>query len=321
MMPWAGMASLPIARRANPPTSTARTRTAAQLHVAQRAAAGVEGHVIGRQARVLPVPGSEAGIVPERLGVGGEQVEGEREPPGEELAADLLGGDAEAEDDSVAARIPLPPVGRVALELEPPAGVEGDDPEGTGPDGPLLRARAHGAGPLRQDRGRRVGDDGREEGDGLLEVDEELARRDDVEALEVGGLAGDEPPCAPDGREQPPVHGRRHEEPLPGVAHVARRQPPPVVEPHARAQPEPVPPPVALREHLRGDPGHDPRALERPREGLEEAGRHLAVLQGLAEGGIEAPDDAGDGHVEDPSARPAGGRARSASASAFPSSA
>ncbi len=81
------------------------------------------------------------------------------------------------------------------------------------------------------------------------------------------------------------------------------------MEPHARAQPEPVPSPVALREHLRGDPGHDPRALERPRERLEEAGRHLAVLEGLAAGGIEAPDDAGDGHVEDPAARPAGVRA------------
>ena len=95
----------------------------------------------------------------------------------------------------------------------------------------------------------------------------------------------------------------RREEPLPGEAHVARRQPPPVVEPHARAQPEPVPPAVALREHFRGEPGHDPRSVERPRERLEEAGRHLAVLQGLAARRIDAPDDARDRHVEDSSAR------------------
>ena len=190
---------------------------AAQFHVGQRAAAGVEGHVVGRQARILPVAGGEPGIVAERLGVGGEQIEGEREPPGEELAADLLGRDAEAKNDSVAARVPLAPVVRVALELEPPAGIEADDAEGAGADGPLgplIRGRAHRAGALREDRGRRVGDDGREEGDGLLEVDEELARREDVEALEVGGFAGDEPPGAADGRQQPPVHGLRHQKPL-----------------------------------------------------------------------------------------------------------
>ncbi len=102
----------------------ARTRMRRSSTSREGAPSGVEGHVVGREARVFLVSGSEAGIVPERFGVGGEQVEGEREPPGEELAADLLGRDAEAEDDAVGARIPLPPVGRVALELEPPAGVE-----------------------------------------------------------------------------------------------------------------------------------------------------------------------------------------------------
>ena len=206
MMPWAGMASLPMARRTNPPTSTARTRLRRSSTSRRRPRRELKRHIVGRETRVLPVSGSEARIVPERFGVAGEQVEREREPPGEELAADLLGRNAEAEDDAVGARIRLPPVGRVALELEPPAGVEADDPEGTGPDDSLRAVAPDGPGPLRQDRGRRVGDDGREESDGLLEVDEELARRDDVEALEVGGLAGDEPPCAPDGREQPPVH-------------------------------------------------------------------------------------------------------------------
>ena len=74
MMPWAGMASLPSVRRTNPATSTARTRLRRSSTSRQRAAAAVEGHEVGRQARVLAVAGREPRIVPERLGVGREQI-------------------------------------------------------------------------------------------------------------------------------------------------------------------------------------------------------------------------------------------------------
>src|SRR5438034_389046 len=82
----------------------------------------------------------------------------------------------------------------------PPAGLEADDPEGPGPDDSFLPGRTDDADSLRQNRRGSVGEDGWKEGDGLLEVDEELGRRDDVEALEVGRRAFDDPPGAAYGR-------------------------------------------------------------------------------------------------------------------------
>ena len=80
--------------------------------------------------------------MPERLGVGREQVAGDREPARQELVADLLGRDAEVEDDAFAAGTARAPVVRVALELEPAAGLEADDPERARADRALARAVA-----------------------------------------------------------------------------------------------------------------------------------------------------------------------------------
>ena len=175
---------------------------------------------------------------------------------------------------------------------------------GPGADGILPVARAHLAGPLREDRGGRVGDDGGEEGDRLFEVDEELGGRDDVKAFQVGRLAGDQAPGAADGRQQPPVDGRRQEEALPGGAHVARRDAPPVVETDARPQPETVPRGVGLDQDLRGEPGGDARAFEGPGQRLEETGHDLALFERLALRRVERPDDAGDRDVENAAACP-----------------
>ena len=204
----------PVGRDREPPDAAPDERgrigganqSAAQLEVLQRPAVAVERDVVGREARVLPIARGEPGIVPERLRVRRQQIEGQREPPGEEVVADVFRRHAEAEDDPVVPRESLPPVVRVALELQAAPRFETQDPVRAGADGTLLRGRADRPRALRHDRGGRIGNDGREERHGLLEVDEELRRRHDVEALEVGGFPGDEAPGAADGREEPPIH-------------------------------------------------------------------------------------------------------------------
>src|SRR5262249_40677233 len=141
------------------------------------------------EPRILTVAACEARVLAERLGVGGLELARDREPSSEELVTGLLGGHPEPEDDPLAPREALAPVVRVALELEPAAGVERDGAEGPGADGALLPARLRDVGALRHDGHRRIRQDGREEGDGLLEVEEELAGRHDVEPLEVRPLA------------------------------------------------------------------------------------------------------------------------------------
>src|SRR4029078_8938095 len=96
------------------------------------------------------------------------------------------------EDDSLAARISLAPVVGMALELEPAPRIEGDHAEWPRPDHPALPAPPREVRPLRNDRRRRIGEHRREERDGLLEVQEELVRRDAVEALDVGGQTVEE---------------------------------------------------------------------------------------------------------------------------------
>src|SRR5262249_26507465 len=148
--------------------------TPAQLDIHQDASMPVEGDEISRQARALPVARGEAGVVPEGLGIRGEQVRRDREAAGQELVADLLGRHAESKDDACAPGTALAPVMRIALELQPSAGLEADEPEGPRADGSLAPARADRAGSLRNDCRRSVREQGGEEGNGLLQFDEEL---------------------------------------------------------------------------------------------------------------------------------------------------
>ena len=103
----------------------------------------VEDDEVRRQARAFAVARQRsAGSCRKRLGVGGKKVAREREPTGEKLVADLLGRDAEAEDDALARGIALAPVVGVALELQPPPRLEADDAERPRADGALAPARA-----------------------------------------------------------------------------------------------------------------------------------------------------------------------------------
>ena len=185
----------------------------------------------------------------------------------------ISSGDAEPEDDSVAVREALPPVVGVPLQLEPLPRLEPDDAERPGPDAALAPVRAERDGPLGDDGGRRVRDDSGEERERLLELDDELPRRDDVEPLEVRDLSVDEGPRAPDRREERAALALGVlEVPLEGEADVARRERSPVVEPHAAPEPEAEARAALLGEDLRGEPRDDPRPLDVPRQRLEDDG-------------------------------------------------
>ena len=67
------------------------SQTPSKLGVLQRPPVSVERHEVGLKVRTLSVTGGEAGIVSERLGVGGKKVGSERESAGKKLVADLFG--------------------------------------------------------------------------------------------------------------------------------------------------------------------------------------------------------------------------------------
>ena len=91
---------------------------------------------------------------------------------------------AEVEDDALAAGTARAPVVGVALELQPAARLEADDPEGPRSDGALARRSSRSRRcPRGRSPSRRRKSIGREEGDRLFEVHVELRRRHDVEAL------------------------------------------------------------------------------------------------------------------------------------------
>ena len=240
MSPWAGMARRPSVRRTRPavlrPRATPR-RISASRSGPRRV---LQDDEVGRQPRALAVSRREPGIVPERLGVGRQQVARDRQAAGEELVADLLRRNPEVKDDAFAARTVGAPVGGVALELDAAPGFEADDAEGARADRRPRAGSTRSRRSLRDDRGRGVRDHGREEGDRLVEVDDELRRRHDVEPGEVGGLSVEDPVGSLDHGEHPAALARAvPQEPLPGMAHVAGGQAPAVVEADARLQPDP----------------------------------------------------------------------------------
>ncbi len=176
-----------------------------QIQTAQRTAVSVEDDEVGRQARTFAVSRSEARIVPKRLGVGGKKVHRKRQSTGKKVVAGFFGRDAEPENGALAARIALAPVMLVALELQAPSGLEGDDPERPGSDGSVFPARPDLARALGNDRGRRERNHGREERDRLLEVRVELGRRYDVKPFEIGCSALDQPFGSLDGGQEKPA--------------------------------------------------------------------------------------------------------------------
>ena len=83
----------------------------------------------------------------ERLGVGREEVGGEREAGPARNSPRISSGETpKLEDDPVAARDSPSASSRVPLELEPPARLEADDPERPRADA-ALGARADGSVP------------------------------------------------------------------------------------------------------------------------------------------------------------------------------
>ena len=249
--------------------------------VLKRAPARVERDEVGRQARALAVARSETRIVPEGLGVGRQQVARDREAARQELVADLLGRHAEVEDDAFAAGPARAPVVGVALELEAAAGLEADDAERSRSDRVLARAAADRAGALRHDRGRGVGDHRGEERDGLFEIHRELVGRQDVEAGRGPSPCRRAGARSLDHAEDPAALALLvQEQALPGMAHVARRQPPAVVEAHARLEPEAVARAAVLHEHLGREPRDDPGSLDRPGQRLVHARKGVGLLDG-----------------------------------------
>src|SRR5205085_514234 len=150
----------------------------------ERALLDVEDDVIGREERRLAVLRGRFPVVAQRLDVVREEVPREGEAPRAEAAQDLLRRDAEREDEAFAFRHAETPVAVVRLELEAPPGLELRDAERPRADAAAPPGVVERVGPLRHDRGRRVREERGEEGDRLLEVDRELVRRDDPEALE-----------------------------------------------------------------------------------------------------------------------------------------
>ena len=160
----------------------------------------------------------------------------------------------------------------------------------------------------------RVGDQGREEGDRLLEVDEELGRRDDVEALEVRRLAVEEP-LAPRGwatssqRLSLSRFGRSRSQEWRTSRAVSRR--PSWKRTPGRSRNRKRVPSFSVRTS-EASQGTIRVALGRPGQRLEDARQDLGLLDRVRQSdGIEAPHDARDRHVEDAAAaRPLGGRRR-----------
>ena len=194
--------------------------------------------------------------------------------------------------------------------------------------GPFRRRRPRSSSrprrPLRDDRGRGVGDQGREERDRLLELDDELGRRDDVEPLEVRRLAASSFRALRGSRESNQRHSlsRVGEEPLEGIAHVARRQTPAVVEAHARAQPEPEARALGLREDFGGEPRDDRASCRSPRSAFRRSiGRTSACSDRRRERRIEAADEPRRPAPAGRRRRPARGSRGRAGASTFPISA
>src|ERR1019366_7399047 len=117
--------------------------------------------------------------------------------------------------------------------------------------------------PLRDDACARPRHEDGEERQRLFELDEKLRRADDVEALEIRGLAVDEALSAADRGEEEPAAGRPLlENALEGVTDVAggkgtavgKAQAPPTAEAEARA--------AVLGNDLRGEPRNDAPTLE-----------------------------------------------------------
>ena len=117
--------------------------------------------------------------------------------------------------------IALAPVGGVPLELEPLARLEARDAVRPRPDAALPPALSDRAGALGHDARARPRHEDGEERQRLLELDDELRRGDDVEALEVRGLAVDEALGAADRGEEEAAARPLLEEALEGVADVA----------------------------------------------------------------------------------------------------
>ena len=94
----------------------------------------------------------------------GKEIRREGEAAGEELGADLLGGDAELEDDALVLRIAFAPVGGVPLQLQPFSRLEARDAVRPRADAALPPALADDAGPLGDDADPRPRHEGGEEG-------------------------------------------------------------------------------------------------------------------------------------------------------------
>ena len=104
MSPLAGMVSLPSIRRTSAGASIPST-------IRRRVAASASGPrpllratKYGRKPGALAVSRGEARVTAQLVGIGRKEIRGDREPAGQELPLDLLGRDAEPEDEALRLR-------------------------------------------------------------------------------------------------------------------------------------------------------------------------------------------------------------------------
>ena len=121
-----------------------------------------------------------------------------------------------------------------------------------------------------------------------MQLDQEIARRQDAETLQGVGFAFSQGAGTLDGQQQEMQFvRRRQQQPFEGIPDIARGDPAAVVETQTAAQPEPVGAPALLRFHRFGQPGADPRLLVEPGEGFENHRHHLVVAHQIGAGRLE----------------------------------